>query len=453
MSVIMLVALFMPLAGMAPLHAAPPQEGATAPQEEEAPSHAVAGSVSLEIPPGARASASFDVDRAIEAWIGTMSAEQRERSDAYFEGGYWLQLWGLLYGIGVGCLLLATRWSAKMRDLAERLTRRRPLQTALYAVQYLLIGTVLSFPLSVYQGFLREHQYGLATQTFGGWMGDQTKGLLIGLIMMPLLLTLLYGVVRRLPRTWWVWGSVVTVGFLMFITTIGPVFISPVFNDYQALEEGPVRDSILSLARASGVPADDVYWFDASRQTTRISANVSGMFGTTRISLNDNLLYRSSPEEIEVVMGHEMGHYVLNHSAKLITYFGLVIILGFGFIRLSFDYALKRWGGSWGVRGIGDVAGLPLVLMLFALYGFAMTPVTNSIVRITEQEADIFGVNASRQPDGFASTAVKLSEYRKMVPGPLEEILFYDHPSGYQRIKTAMRWKAENLDAAAESGH
>jgi STE24 endopeptidase len=404
----------------------------------------------LATPPlAAQASDHFDPVAATEAYLATVPAEKRAKSDSYFEGGYWLQLWGFLYGLGVAALLLFGRVSRGMRDRAERMVKWKPAQTALYWVQYLLAVTILGFPLTVYQGHFREHQYGLATNSFGQWLGDEAKGLGIGLVMGGLLVVTLYGVVRRMQRTWWVWGTVILVAFLAFLALIAPVFINPLFNKYTLLADARVRDPILSLARANGIPATEVYEMDASRQTTRVSANVSGLLGTERITLNDNLLSRCSLPEIEMVMGHEMGHYVLNHVYELILEAGLLILVGFFFVRSGFAWALSRWGERWGITGIGDVAGLPLVVALFGIYSFVMTPVGNSIIRINEAEADIFGINASRQPDGFAQTALKLGEYRKLAPGPLEEAFFFDHPSGRSRILMAMKWKAENLDEAA----
>jgi STE24 endopeptidase len=185
---------------------------------------------------------------------------------------------------------------------------------------------------------------------------------------------------------------------------------------------------------------------DASRQTTRISANVSGLFGTLRITLNDNLLKRCSLPQIEAVLGHEIGHYVLNHLYKGIVFLGILIVIGFAFFRSAFDALWRRHGGRWGVRGVADVAGMPLFTILIVSYLFVLTPVTNSLTRAQEIEADMFGLNASRQPDGFAEVALKLSDYRKLDPGKLEEIVFYDHPSGRTRIFAAMRWKAEHRD-------
>lgn len=387
----------------------------------------------------------FDAVAATETYLARLTPEQRARSDAYFEGGYWLQLWGFLIGAGVNLLLLGTRLSARMRDLAGRVTRVRAVHTAVYWVQYLIVTALLSFPLTVYAEYAREKKYGLATQTFGGWMGDQAKGLAVGIVMGALAMILVYLVFRKAPRTWWVWGTGVAMAFLVFSVAIGPVLIDPIFNTYTRLGDGAVRDRVLRLARANAIPASDVWVVDASRQTTRVSANVAGFLGTTRIALNDNLLNRCSVEEIESVMAHEMGHYVLNHVFKMLLQLGLLTLAGFAFLRWSFDRVTARWGARWGISGIGDVAGLPLLAIVLSLFFFVATPVTNTIIRVQEVEADLFGLNAARQPDGFAEAALKLGEYRKMKPGPLEEALFFDHPAGYNRILLAMRWKAENL--------
>jgi STE24 endopeptidase len=164
-----------------------------------------------------------------------------------------------------------------------------------------------------------------------------------------------------------------------------------------------------------------------------------------RITLNDNLLRRGSPEEIQAVMGHEMGHYVLNHIYKDIIFLSIVIVLAFAYLYLGLGWALQHWGEKWRIRGVGDTAVLPLVMLLFAIFGFVITPVMNTWTRTQEYEADMYGLNTSRQPDGFAQAAIHLGEYRKMNPGPIEEWIFFDHPSGRNRIYAAMRWKAENL--------
>src|SRR4029077_1448106 len=214
--------------------------------------------------------------------------------------------------------------------------------------------------------------------------------------------------------TWHVWAAAVCIVFVAFVQLIAPVYILPLFNKVTRLEDPKVTAPILRLARANGIPAHDVFEIDASRQTNRMSANVSGFGSTMRITMNDNLLRRGSPEEIQSVMGHEMGHYVLNHVYQGMLFFLVVIAVGFGFLRGSLDGALKRWGETWQIRGIGDPAVLPLVVLLVSLLGFVLTPILNPYIRTAEQEADMYGLNASRQPDGFAQAAIHLGEYRKM---------------------------------------
>jgi len=399
----------------------------------------------IQVPAAAQASPNFNVEAATNAYLAQIPADKTARSNAYFEGGYWMILWDFLYGATVVLLLLTTRWSARMRDLAERITRFKPIQTFLYWLQFLIVTSILTFPLTVYEDYFREHKYGLATQTFGPWMSDQLKNLAVNLVLDGLLAMLLFGIVRRLPKSWWIWGAVATFIFTIFVALISPVYLVPIFNTVKPLHDPKIVDPILSLARANGIPAKDVYEIDASRQTTRMSANVSGFANTMRITLNDNLLRRGSPEEIQAVMGHEMGHYVLNHIYKLLIFALIVIVVAFVYLRWSLDWSLQRWGEKWQIRGIGDTAVLPLVVLLVSIFGFVITPVLNTLIRTQEYEADMYGLNTSRQPDGAAQGAIHLGEYRKMSPGPIEEWIFYDHPSGRNRIYAAMRWKAENL--------
>ena len=386
---------------------------------------------------------SFDPRAETERILASVPPEARARSDAYFEGGYWIRLWDTLITVGVMVALLHTGLSRRMRDRAERLTRRRPLQTATYAVTFIALTTLVTFPWAIYTQFFREHQYGLATQTFPQWLGDQAKAFGVALVLGTLVIAGLYGVLRRAPRTWWIWGAALLLAFQMFGVMIFPVFIAPIFNTYTRLDDPAVRDPILRLARANGIHANEVWQVDASRQTTRISANVSGLFGTERITLNDNLLKRCSQACVESVMGHEMGHYVLNHIYELMLGIGVVLVAGFAATRFAFERLHRRYSARWQIRGVGDPAGLPLLTAILTLFFLVASPVTNTLIRTNEYEADVFGMNAARQPDGFAEAALKLAEYRKLEPSPWEERLLYDHPSGRTRIFTAMTWKAE----------
>ncbi|WP_197076717.1 M48 family metallopeptidase [Hymenobacter terrenus] len=386
----------------------------------------------------------FNVEAATQAYLDTLTPAQKAKSDAYFEGGYWLQLWGVLYAIGVAAVFLTLGLSRRLKVLVARL-RWPALRTLVYAALYLLLAWVLSFPLSVYEGYFREHQYGLSNQSFGEWLGEGLKSLALSVVFGSLVILALYAAVRRAGRSWWVWGTSIVMFFLVLSVFAGPVFISPLFNKYVPLPASPVREAILSMARANGVPASNVYLVDASKQSKRISANVSGLGSTIRISLNDNLLHRCTPQEVQAVMGHELGHYVLNHIPKMLVFFLLLIGLGFWLVDWAFRRLVAHFGPRWDVADLADVGGLPLAVALFAVFSFLATPVFNTIIRTNEQEADVFGLNAAREPDAFAAVAMKLSEYRKINPAPLEEILFFDHPSGHTRVYNAMRWKAEHL--------
>ncbi len=319
---------------------APTPELTTHPEGHGTTASGSGTALTTSAPPSSAAPAptpAFDPEAATRAWLAKVPAADKERSDAYFEGGYWLQLWDLVYTLAVAWVLLGTGISRRLRELAQRTTRFRPLQTGIYALGYTLLVAVLGFPLNAYRGFFREHKYGLSNQNFGEWMSELGKGLGVGLVLGTLGLMLFYGVLRRTPRTWWIWGSLVVLALLAVSIVIAPVYIAPLFNKYTALTDPKVRDPILRMAQANGVPVDNVWVFDASKQTKRISANVSGFLGTERVSLNDNLLERSTLPEIESVMGHELGHYVLNHVYELFLELGLVVVFGFLFLRATFD--------------------------------------------------------------------------------------------------------------------
>jgi STE24 endopeptidase len=397
------------------------------------------------VPREAQPTDDFSAEAATNAYLAQIPASARAKSDAYFEGGYWLILWDFLYGAILYWILLKSRISGKMRDFAERITRFRALQDFIYWAEFLVVSSVLAFPLAVYEGFFREVKYGLATQTFGQWLIDQFKFLAINAILGGLLVMLLFAVARRLPNTWHIWGAIVTVAFTALVVLIAPVYLITMFNSPKKLENPKLTQPILRLARANGIPAHDVYEIDASKQTTRMSANVSGFGKTMRITLNDNLINRGSQEEIESVMGHEMGHYVLNHIYKSFMFISIVTVVFFTLLKWTLDWAVGRWGTNWQVRAVTDPAVIPIVFLFGSIFFFILTPIQNTETRVSEYEADMYGLNASRQPDGFAQAAIHLGEYRKMSPGPIEEFLFYDHPSGRSRIYAAMRWKAENL--------
>ncbi len=404
----------------------------------------------IPVPPEAQVSADgkFDPDAATKAYLATIKGEARKKSDEYFEGGYVLQAVDFGYALIVAGMLLFGRFSARMRNFATRITRSRFLQVPIYAIQYFIVTAILTFPLTVYEEFTREHKYDLSNQDFMGWFSDWIKLFGVSTLILIVVITIIYAFMRWTKDNWWKWGTLIAIIFAAFTSMIAPVYVAPLINDYKPLAEGQIKEQILSMARANGVPATNVWEFNASKQSKRVSANVSGLLGTTRVSLNDNLINRSTSAEIRAVMGHELGHYVLGHTYTGLSWFLIVFFVAFGFANWGFKKLTKMFGKSWDVQSIEDPAGMPVIFALISFIFFVGTPVLNTMSRSIEGQADIFGLNAAREPDGFAQATLKLSEYRKLEPTALEEIVFYDHPSGRTRISQAMHWKAEHLHDA-----
>ncbi len=390
----------------------------------------------------------LDVDAATRAYLATVNGLARAKSDAYFEGGYWLLLWNAMVGVAISWLVLRLGWAARLSAWASRVTGgRRWLATALWVLGYIALTTLLNLPWQIYTGFVREHQYAMSNQDFGQWFGDQAKAFAVAAVIGTLLLTALMAGVRRSPRRWWMYAGGITILVSAFGSAVAPVLILPLFNKYTPMTASPLRTDILRIAQGNGVPVTNVFVVDASRQTKRVSANVAGLGPTARVALNDNLLNTHDDAAIVAVMGHEVGHYVLRHIFTLVLGTSLLLLGGFITLQAVVPRLIARHPG-WGVDGMGDPAAIAVGAIVLTLYFLAVTPLSNSLVRFHESQADIFGLNAARAPDGFARTALLLSQYRKLEPTPLEEFVFFDHPSGYTRIHQAMVWKAAHLGEA-----
>jgi STE24 endopeptidase len=387
---------------------------------------------------------SFDAELATQVWMATLGGAARAKSDAYFEGGYWLILWDAVVTVVAASLVLRLGWAARLSAWTQRRTGRKWLQSFLFALLYMLFIAIVTAPFAIYTEFFREKQYGLMNQSFAEWVGENAMIIGINALIVALLFIGIHTAIRRAPRSWWAIGTGITVAGLAVVIIIGPVFLEPLFNNYTPLPAGPLRDAVLSMARANGVPADNVYLVDASKQSDRVSANVAGLGSTTRIALNDNLM-KQPVDEVRAVMAHELGHYVLNHIWKMLITMSVIVALAFVAMARLLPWMVDRFGAGWGVMSLEDPAILPIAFILLAGIGVVLTPFTNTLIRTQEIEADRFGLNAARAPDSFASIAMKLSQYRKIEPGPVEEAIFFDHPSGHTRVLTAMRWKAEHL--------
>lgn len=389
----------------------------------------------------------MDATAATQAYMDRIPAPVLQRSNAYYEGGYWLQLWHLLLGLAVAAVWMSGRRTARVRDWATRVGRGPLRRDFLFSAVYLGIGALVSLPLTGYEEWWREHAYGMATQTAPAWLIDWLVASTINLLIGAVAFVGLYALMRRARQNWWAWGAIGAMVLLTLVIAISPVVFEPMFNTYKPVEDGPLKQSLLRMAQATGVPAHDVLVFDASRQTTKVSANVSGLFGSAAIRLNDNLLRRTTDAEVRAVTGHEMGHYVLNHIPKMLMMLGMVLLVGFLVAKVVMNASLRRTSAASGVEDVADIAGLPLLIAIFSIFFALATPITNTMIRVQEAEADQFGLALSREPLAFAEGQLRLVEYRKADPGRLEEFWFYSHPSTRSRIFAAMRWR-EAMNAA-----
>lgn len=402
-----------------------------------------------DIPAHAPIVTRFDPEKETAALIGTISPSIRIKGDNYSEGGYWLLLWNFLYAAFIAWLFLFGGLSPYIKGLSG-ITRNSKWGNLAYIVLYFVLSFLLTFPLDCYQNFIREQQYGFSNQRFLQWfLGDGVTFPVELIIGVPFFL-LVYVLFRIVKERWWIWGSGVTIIFIVGLLIIYPVFIAPVFNNYTPLKNGALRERLLSMARANAPDIHQVYVYDESLQTKAFNANVIGFAGTGRIALNDNMLNHFTDNEIVSTVGHEMGHYVLHHLTIMVLEFGLLTIFGFWLVKWLFGKLLIKYGPHWQMTSIQDVTSLPLLVFLFTLYFFLITPLTNSITRVIETEADNYGLNVARQPDAFASVFIKTADNHKVAPSYWEEVFFIDHPSREHRILAAMKWKAENLKLASK---
>ena len=393
--------------------------------------------------------AGFDVDHATQAWLATLGPAARIKSDAYTEGSQWIFLFGTLVSVLSCWIMLRLRLLPKVRDAMQRRGWRPWLGIIACAGVFLAFDALITLPWAMYAEFWREQQYGLMNQSLGGWLGDKALTVVLTLLLGGPLLLLIYAVIRRFPGRWWLIGSGVMAALVTLAVLIAPVFIAPLFNTYTELPQGPIRSRIVAMAQTYQVPANRIYVADESRQSNRISANVSGLGPTIRITLNDNLL-KQPPAMVAAVMGHELGHYVLGHSWRIIVIMSLVFGVQFGLAAMIVPAVIRLGGQRWKVRAIGDPASMPVFAGVLAVLTLLSAPAINTMIRVSESDADAFGLDAAREPDAFAAAAMKLSSYRKISPGPIEEALLFDHPSGKTRVRMSMQWKKDHVPGATE---
>jgi len=370
--------------------------------------------------PGARpaSQASATALAAAEELAPVPVPEPSEKALRYHRGNNVLWVVNTLWGWLVPAAILFTGLSARMRTLARRIGRRWYFTLVVYFVLFSLLTFVIDLPLAYYQGFVREHAYGLSNQTLAKWTGDTLKALMVGLVAGALFLWIPYLLLRRSPKRWWLYTSLAAVPVFVLVVFVTPLWIEPLFNEFGPMKDKALEARILALAERAGIEGSRVYEVAKSVDTNTVNAYVTGFMNTKRIVLWDTLLARLEPDEVLFVMGHEMGHYVLGHVVRTIVFLSFVTLATlYAAHRLSRGL-LARFGPRFGFDTLSDVASLPLLLLLASLFGFIVTPGVLAYSRWQEHEADRFGLELTRNNRAAAMAFVKLQQENLAVPRP-----------------------------------
>lgn len=342
------------------------------------------------------------------------------------------------YSILVLILFLFLGLSAFFRRQVEKITKKRFWVVFFYALVFIILAFIVGLP-SGYYDFHLEQKYQLSNQNFFQWFGEQLKGLLVMFIIGVIVIEGVYLALKKAPRTWWIYVSVVFVFFTVLLINLAPVLIMPLFNAYTPLPQGEIRDKLIALSEKAGVEVEGIYEMDMSKQTKKANAMFTGIGNTKRIVLGDNLVKEYTPDEIEVVIAHEMGHNILRHIWKMIALMSFVSAIGFLIIHLTMGKIINRYKARLKIEGPADIASQPLFMLIFVVFSLITLPVSPTYSRYLEHQADKYALELTCKPDAFVSAMNKLA-YQNLSdpnPSPVIEFLLYDHPPASKRIKFA----------------
>jgi len=354
------------------------------------------------------------------------------------------------YGIFVLWVILYWRFGPQFRDWAESVFRNRFLQAAIFAPLLLLTMAILSLPSEIYENSV-ERKYGLSIQSWGSWFWDWTKGQFLGILLGIILVSILYAVIRWSPRYWWFYFWLAWVPISVMLVFIQPVIVDPMFHKFEALQQKDptLTASLEKMVERAGVniPPERMFWMGAGEKTTELNAYVTGIGASKRIVVWDNTIAKMNTPQIVMVVGHEMGHYVLNHIWKGLLFGDLfvLVLLYLGFRTIS--WLLRRLSGPWGIRGVDDWASLPALLLLISIYSFIANPVQSAVSRHFEHQADQYGLEVTHglQPDSSQIGAQAFQVLGEVdlsdpAPSPVTVFMFYSHPTIPDRIRFSLTY-------------
>ena len=343
-------------------------------------------------------------------------------------------------GIGVLVALLFTGASHALRAWALGLAPNPVGALALYLLALTAIAQALSFPLDLYKGHLLEHRFGLSRQTCFSWLKDWLKALGLSFALGLAGAELIYFALRRYPETWWLMCAAAFVAFFILLTKLAPVLLFPLFFKFEPLADAELCQRLLRLSERVGARVRGVWLWKLSEKSRKANAALVGWGSTRRIILADTLLEKHSPEEIETILAHELGHHVHNDIGKGIALQTALTFAGFYLIHR----ALAAWSEPLGFHGPADFANLPLLLLISSAASLLVLPWSNAFSRWRERRADAFALRTTGNRDAFIGAMEKLATQNlaQRRPHPWIELIFHSHPSVEKRIAFAQSWKA-----------
>ena len=377
------------------------------------------------------------VEAATARYIDSLGPAALQKAHDYTVGKEWMELWALVVAAIVTWLIVRSGVLNKLEGkFAER---RKNVRALIVGFVFFIISTILTLPWTPYADYFREKGYGRTSQPLGDFLMQGAIAALITAVVSALFFTGVYWLMRRTGKRWWIWSGGLTAAALAFFFLISPILIEPLFNKYEPVPPGQVRDAVVAMAGRAGVPPERVFMFDGSRQSNNFTANAGGVGNTARVAISDVALKNASLDEVRAVTGHEIGHYVLKHTWIGLLFFSIAAIILFFLAERTFPWFARRFGSS---ATIADPRGLPVLLFMISAFGFLTLPLTNSFSRMIETQADDYSLRTENRPDALSTALVKTAEYRYPRPGKIEEIIFYDHPSVEARVRRSMEWKA-----------
>jgi STE24 endopeptidase len=356
----------------------------------------------------------------------------------------WLGILDFVLGLALLVVLLATGWTSTLRDLSYRAAfQNYSLAVFFYLVMLLLVGKILGFGLDFY-GFRLEHKFQLSNQKLRSWLLDEVKGFLVGVLLGGVAVEVLYFILRQFPEHWWLIAWAAFMGLFVLMAQIAPVVLFPIFYKFEPLDDEELKRRLIVLGERAGTRVRGVYRWRLSEKTKKANAALTGLGSTRRIILADTLLDNYSPDEIEAVLAHELGHHVHKHILKSIGVQALTSFIGFWAANWALHYAVDRLHMF---ETLSDFANLPLLALVATVLGFLLMPALNAYSRYNERQADRYAFSSINSIEPFISSMNKLAgqNLAERTPSRLVELLFHSHPSISRRVEAAQAWEGKTV--------